>query len=686
VVIPAGRIVEVDTQSAEVRTLTVEGTLRASRTTASRLWLFGNLIVRGNGVIDYGRPNDRVAVSAVLRWTLNESSYAGGHTMVPLDTDVGLWATNNAQVWMHGVYKDAWASMVESASTGATTISVVPTESVGWAVGDTLLLAPPQGAPERRAITAVLGSGRFQLASGVSRSYTVEVVTWTDTWGQNWTEQMRPKVANLSATVRLEAADPNHRPHVIFLNSAKGYAEDIAIVGFAPAPRFIGADPTSDQILGFGRYSWHYHMQGDGSRSSYLRRARMYDGVGNAISIHESNGVALEDIVIANQSRYAVRDSRCNCMIRANSPLLFEAVGRYSLATDGTWVDRALVVGPQTTLGEATTPWAHGVWLWRSSNTAVVGTVSASQLSSGIFWAEGAGSATMPVVLRAESYANSRGFFSWHNFGVTPAVRIVDLLAWRNDAGLQWGAYLTSYWLYGARSINNQVCFNQMAAHFGLTDFLAHGCQVGVRIGTYRHETTQYSVYEDGLVRSVGVNVEHEQTPDVGSTSHVQFDRVRWQSGVGVRFGTSGTPAVGSDVRLRTQQGLTTCLGGCTTNMTLYRLNQSGIPGIRDTNFSAIRVDGDTLGTRPARPRVRLLNADNSVATGTVTLTAESDASEVAFHNGHQFLGRASVSGGRATLTVNLATWPHRRAYFWAQASGSGGVDNASRVVRVSRF
>jgi hypothetical protein len=80
------------------------------------------------------------------------------------------------------------------------------------------------------------------------------------------------------------------------------------------------------------------------------------------------------------------------------------------------------------------------------------------------------------------------------------------------------------------------------------------------------------------------------------------------------------------------------------------------------------------------------LNADNSVAAGTVTLIAESDASEVTFWNGHRVLGRASVSGGRATLTVNLATWPYRRAYFWAHATGTSGVENASRVIRVSRF
>src|SRR3989304_3452366 len=47
------------------------GRRRVSRQVASQLPLYGNLIVLDNGVLDYGRPQDRVLIPAAIRWSLN---------------------------------------------------------------------------------------------------------------------------------------------------------------------------------------------------------------------------------------------------------------------------------------------------------------------------------------------------------------------------------------------------------------------------------------------------------------------------------------------------------------------------------------------------------------------------------------------------------------------------------------
>lgn len=688
-----------DTETATAGHTEVLGTLRASRTTASRLTLCGNLVVRG--VLDYGRPADRVTVPATLRFVLNEALVVGGMTMVPLSTDVGLWAVGDGQVWMHGDYRDTWASLRATAPAGASVIEVEPAYSQGWRVGDLVAVASTRAAlgnrEERRTITAVLGPGRFSLNSPLSQTHDVLMTAWTDAWNQNWTEVMAGKVANLTSNIRLEAADPNHRPHVQVMDRAKAYIEDVAVVNFSPRPKFTGYDQAHDVVLPFGRYAWHFHIQDGNSRGSYLRRVRLYDGIGNALSIHESWGIEVTDLVVLNHSRASL--SVPGGQLRANAPIILERsnLNRYAEsddqghACDDGYLDRPLVMGAG---GFDDRAWGHGIWVMSSRNCPVLGSASAGgYLSSGIFWAEGAGQRDIPMVLRAESFGNSRGFFSWHNYtDVAGTPFIVDLLSWRNDGGLQWGAYVTSYWLFGYRSIfNAEYCVFHMAAHFGLTDFLCDGGSVGSMVGAYRHTTTRYSIYEAGLMRNLtGRNVQHEQSPDTGSTSHVQYDHVRFQAGAGLRFGGGGVPPLGSDLRFRGAVNLTGCQTPtltCPANFTLWPLNQTGVSGgVADTAINAIRVDGDTIGARPAAPRVRMIApSDEALNAGTVVLVVESDAAQVTFWNANRVIGTAPVVGGQATFTTSLSTWPYRRAYLWAHAT-TNGVTNTSRVIRVRRF
>ncbi len=687
---------EVDTLTAEARTITVLGTLRASRAAASRLTLYGNLVVQG--VLDYGRPNDRVLVAATIRWFLNEALYVGGHTMTPLATDVGLWGIENAQIWIHGTYRDSWSPLVQTASAGATEIVVSPAYSQGWQVGDLLAMSatrPTYGLrEERRRISAVLGNGRFRLDSALQRAHEVTTTTWGDTWGDNWTEVMAAKVANLTSNIVFEAGDPNNRPHVMLMNSTKSYVEDLAIVNFSPAPKFVGYDQRTDLVLPFVRYAWHYHQQDDGSRGSYLRRVRIYDGIGNGVSLHESWGVEMTDLVVVNQARTFVRVT--GGQQRAAAPIFLErsVAIRYRTpqgyddpqghACDDGWVDRALVMGSG---GIDERSWGHGIWLMASVNCNIVGyTAAGGNLSSGMFWAEGAGQREIVHTYRSESFGNGYGFFSWHNrsFENSSLERIVDLLAWRNYTGLAWGAYVTSYWGHQVRSLGNEVQLTHWAMGWNLTGFLADGLgvpnSIGIQVGRYATASTVDTVYEDGVVRNIADNLRHEQSPDVGRTSWIQLVRVAWHSARRVLFDGSGVPPVGSRIRFRDQSGLSR-----PANFTLFHRDDS--TGAMDTEYNARRVDNDTSGTRPATPRVRLTApADETIATGSITLTAESNGASVRFYQANRVLATVQVSSGRATHTFNMAQHPYRRAYFWALATGQNGATNASRVIRVNKF
>jgi|GEM_PF-5085784 len=702
--IPAGTTIEVNTTSAEARTLMVHGTLRASRATNSTLTMYGNLIAMDNGIVDYGRNNDRVTAQARIRFVLNEAEYVGGFTNEPLATDVGFWFMDASQLYAHGTYRDTWSSLTQTVSAGATEIRVDPAYAQGWSVGDALVFGSTNritenSQVERRTITAVLGAGHFRINQGLQFAHEVLSSGWTDSWGDGWTEVMAGKVANLTSNIVFEAADLNHRPHTTFMDQSKAFVEDLAVVGFSPAPQFVGYNEPYDLILPMGRYAWHHHIQDDGSRGSYLRRMRIFDGMGNGLDIHESWGITVEDLVVFNQARFDGREQ--GFRITANIPIFLErsVESRFpddsdqGHAADDCWIDRALVIGGGYVNDR---PHGHGAWLASSRNCVLGGfTAAGGSLSSGIFWSEGAGQGQMPNVYKTESMSNARGYFSWHNYTepIPNPHRIVDLLAWRNDLGLQFGAYVTAYWPHKLRSIRNGVGIQHHAANWGVTDFFVDDADIGIQISSYRHASTTDSVYEDGVLRNIRQqNWQHEQTEDVGARSLVVFNRISWVTNVLARFNGGGTPPNNSYIRMRGQTGLPRA-----ANFTLYRTGDPAAPGgtVQDSALNALRVDNDTAGTRPQAPRVRFVSptpADDSVATGSITLTVETNASSVEFYTGNRVMATVTPTNGRASFTCNMATscWvgrsPQRRAYFWVEAEGSSGAVNTSRVLRVRRY
>lgn len=680
----------------------------ASRRVASRLSLDGNLIVRNQGVVDYGSPNDRVLVSATIRWFLNESLYVGGATMMPIPTDIGLWAMDDATVWVHGRYRDTWASMTETLPAGGSTIRVDPAYAQGWQVGDELAITQtnplegeaPRREDERRRIAAVRGPGLFDLDRPVSFTHAVRSVSWRDTWGDAWTETMSGKVANLTSNIRFEAGDPNHRPHIMFMDRANHYVEDLAVQNFSPAPKFIGFHPRfTDVQLPFGRYAWHNHTQDGGSRGSYLRRTRIYDGLGDGLHIHESWGIEVTDLVVYNQARIIGRDPRSGEIFQAAAPIFLEPSidHRYFIqAPSGTFpdpqghtcddsrLDRPLIFGTGQDVLTREYYGSMGIWIFAAKNCAIVGGAFSGNGGSGIFWAEGAGGPEVPHVYRQESFANrGAGFFSWHNYLEVPTERIIDMLTWNNSIGWRWGAYGTEYWGHQVRSLGNEIQLQHFATGWGLTGFLADGLgrpgAEGIHVGRYGPASTRDSVYEDGVVRNIAVNALTDRTPDTGRRTWVQFARIAWQPGGTINYTSPAIP-LESHWRIRNQQGLT-----YPANFTLYRTDEPSVACPIDTSLNAKRCDNDAAETRPAPARVRIVApGDDGVFAGMVTVVVESSAPTVGLWEANRFLGSAATVNGRATFSFNMANHPYRRAYLWASSRVNGAV-NTSRVIRIRK-
>jgi hypothetical protein len=714
VVVRSGDTVTV-TGAAQAAHVTVDGVLRASRASNSTLTLNGNLIVQGQGWIDYGTRTSPLPANVVarVRFFLNESRYVGGMTGAPLDSDVGVWAVGRGRLTTAGPDRGAWTLLRTTAPAGSNQITVDPTHVTRWYAGDEVMVGPSNqirsgGSPyedERRVIVADLGGGRFQLDRPLSYTHDVQSVNWTDPAGDPWTETLAPPVGNLSRNIVFEGADLNHRPHFMVTNEATVQLEDLAIVGFSPIPRNIGrfGDPRRPVPIPFGRYALHFHLQSDASRGSAVRQVVIRDGMGNGMHIHQSFGVVVEDLIVYNQARSFVNG------VAGTRSIFLEEVrdSRGSRVPDtgahDAWIDRALVGRLGSGIGDTSRP--TGMWMGGGVGAYIVGmhVFGARGGGSGIHWCESCGNLgsadpgngdRAPRVLRATTHSSVTGFFWWQN--TTPSQDIVDLLAWNNRSGIDMGAYETDYRVHHARAIGNySMNFTDHAAGATFLNFLIDGqnrSQAGVFIQPYVFRTEVDTRYGAGVIRNVPNAVSYHpclQQQRCGSNlTHVQLDRVHFDATSVVHY--DGHTNSGSTIRLRGQSGLP---GGLPSNFTLYRSDRRDVGGSYDSVSDAIRVNNDSQNTFPATPRVRMVSgpgfggctADETVSGGLVTLCVETNAEDLEFYVGSRLIAHQDNVRGFAQVSFDMRTWPHRRGYFYAKGIGANGQTAYTRVLRVRK-
>lgn len=145
--------------------ITVNGTLRASRTVSSQLTCRGDLYVDviAGGRLDYGTEADPIP-SAITAAIITNSSAAMAHNKWGVRTNEtsGAW-TGGVYLW--GANKTPFTFLSAAVASGDTDIPVL--DATGWQVGDVLGFQPPSGnVVVYRAVTAITpGAGTSAMVS-----------------------------------------------------------------------------------------------------------------------------------------------------------------------------------------------------------------------------------------------------------------------------------------------------------------------------------------------------------------------------------------------------------------------------------------------------------------------------------------------------------------------------------------
>jgi hypothetical protein len=266
---------------------------------AGQIWEFApdqNVTIEaGKNVVVEGllrmRPNSANVQHLLQFVNINEAAFVGGGMSV-LASDVGLWVTGAGQLDLQGSRRAGWTRLSGSVDTGATQITLADAPS-GWQVGDQISIAPTGATTSRgfstqfdeRKISAISGKA-VTLDAGLSYSHPMVNGKWT------------AEVMNLTRNVRIEGqggngpvpSATNGRGHVFVMSSKPQTIKYIQIRNMGARK---GSAGNSNGVL--GRYSLHFHHNGDGSRGSIVEGVVVRNSGNSAFVPHASNGIVLRD-------------------------------------------------------------------------------------------------------------------------------------------------------------------------------------------------------------------------------------------------------------------------------------------------------------------------------------------------------------------------------------------------------
>jgi len=432
------------------------------------------LLVGTNFIQHHGRFEIITPDPFEMHWPLvNESTFVGGHTDIPLSTDPGLWLMD-CDVEIAGKYEVPWALLARDAQAGETEILL--DRDVTWPAGAEIAVTPtlPITTPGMSRFTLPVPGAPASQTELWRDAYDVAVVISTSgrtvridrplryahprcgPWADGTAEGA--EVLLLSRNVRITGR-PGGRSHILCMAHAGG-SRQIRIADMegqylgpvAPDPnrasRFVGR---------LGRYGLHFHMLGEAARGARVERVVLRDLGNHAFVSHASHGVTYMGAVAHNVFR--------------SEPFWWDASG--STAVPGGFPEnQSHDVAWDQCVASRVLSWPNadgrmaGFMTMRGfRNRAVecraVGIQGLSN-SAGLRWPEGesheASGAGVWEVRRLVVHNCRNGTDTWQNTG-NPHVVLLRSRIYRCESALQHGAYGNRYRYEGfeTRECRSQV-------------------------------------------------------------------------------------------------------------------------------------------------------------------------------------------------------------------------------------
>jgi cell migration-inducing and hyaluronan-binding protein len=272
VVIPAGLTVRLDQSPPALQSLTVAGGL-----------VFGDLdlsLTAGwivvSGTLQVGTRTAPYTRRAVI--TLTGTGSATSPNVYGMGNKVlGV----SGQIELHGQTRAGWTRLSQTAAAGATGIELAGT--MGWRVGDRLVLATSDFNPDRYEEAVIAGiSGRsVTLAAPLRYEHFGQILNVN---GVSVDE--RAEVALLTRNITIQGdtgSTPGYGGHLMILGGATAHIEGIELFQMG-------------QRAQLARYPMHWHMAGDVT-GQYFRNSSVWRTFNRCVTVHGSDNAVVQDNV-----------------------------------------------------------------------------------------------------------------------------------------------------------------------------------------------------------------------------------------------------------------------------------------------------------------------------------------------------------------------------------------------------
>jgi hypothetical protein len=469
--------------------VSVEGTLKFSRTSNSRLKTSGNLLVMKGGYLDMGTSQDSIpqSVKGEVVFVLTQKqadAYVGGPAFEP--TDKGLWVLTGGRWDAHGApLVRTWSKLSQDGAAGATTVTV-ENDVTDWPVGGTVVVSSTRdpvnstSQNELHTIKSVekLVDGKTKVTLNAALKYKhggvapfrgeVALLTRNVVY--------RTELTGVSESSFVNEVRARDFAHTMYMEGSKGNLEYAEF-------KYMGHYGT------LGRYAIHYHMMMESSRGMVLRgTSGWYNGF-RCANLHSTEQVLVEDNVCFSSSSTSFF-VEVDEMTGHNLDNVFVhniAIGMLPKDID----DR----DNQAVKGEARRA-AVDYWPGLAANEAFLGNVAVGDggpgdwESLGYHFQEinqeqlGVGGVIPWTMVSNEVHSKTNfGINSWQN--PVPSRDIVNTLVWRNNqGGITWGAYDQRNKYYGAQILENgKVGFDVTSTNSFLQDSVVTGNGAADNVG-----------------------------------------------------------------------------------------------------------------------------------------------------------------------------------------------------------
>lgn len=317
VTIDAGETIYLDTDTASLGALTINGTLIADPDQAVSITA-ASITVGSTGTLRIGTESTPFPLSAVITLTGARSTHTERDDDTGLDNDGisrGLRVMDGGTLELHGIVPTyTKTKLAAHAAAAATTLTT--TDSTGWQPGDVIAISKTDFYDVGDTESFTLGTGAAEttltLPSGLTTArwgvlqYPVDASV--DASGLSLTagtftppDDLTPTVLderatliNLTRNVVIQGADDTDW-------STNGFGGHVMVMGSTSSAKVSGVEfVRMGQRRAIGRYPFHWHMNsynvGTGAftadkSSDYIRDCAIYGSENRAITVHGTCGV-----------------------------------------------------------------------------------------------------------------------------------------------------------------------------------------------------------------------------------------------------------------------------------------------------------------------------------------------------------------------------------------------------------